>query len=276
MAGVGMGLELRMMRAVTTRLPRVRGAGFLTHTLMRLYLRKPRPPVDAGVLGFKMCLDPSEFVDRALLFYPQFWDPQELGFLARHLRPGDVFLDVGAHIGLYSLAASRAVGRDGLVLAIEADPHTYRRLRRHLRANRIENVRAVNVGVSDRTEVLRLGIDSGGNNAANSFLRQTDHGIEVGCRPLLDVLREHHVAAVHGAKFDIEGYEYRVLDRFLADAGDDLRPGFIILEFHPTWVEMAGGDALALLTSHGYRIHARHDLNYILVDDRTTVATCEL
>src|SRR5205823_4911444 len=89
-------LELRLLLALTRRLPRVRGAVRLAVLARRFFLRKARRPIDAEVLGFKMNLDPSDWVEGGLLFWPQLWDYQEFEYLVRTLREGDTFLDVGA------------------------------------------------------------------------------------------------------------------------------------------------------------------------------------
>src|SRR5262249_9787282 len=134
--------------------------------------------LEADVLGFRVELDPTDFVDCALLLFPQLYDFVELAFVREHLGPGGVFLDVGAHIGLYSAAASRVVGAEGTVLAIEADPGIYQRLGSTLARNRIENVRAINVGVADRDGTLRLGIRPPPLRAGSSFAVDTGIGMD--------------------------------------------------------------------------------------------------
>jgi len=161
--------------------------------------------------------------------------------------------------------ASRRVGRTGRVLSVEAAPDTFARLLRHILLNSISNVTLLNVGVSDRTETLPLGLDTSGNRGGNSFLSRGDTSIDVPCRPLLDLLREQAFERVDLMKLDIEGFEYRVLRRFLEDAPRDLYPHAIIIEYQPRWVEAAGGDSLAVLKDCGYRIHRKGSLNYLLV-----------
>jgi hypothetical protein len=63
--------------------------------------------------------------------------------LRRLLRSGDVFIDGGANIGIYTLLASQLVGPAGRVLAIEMMPDTAAILRRHVRENRCANVEIV-------------------------------------------------------------------------------------------------------------------------------------
>lgn len=257
---------------VTRRLPRGKATTSLGSVVTLGYaainaLRRDERLVDADVLGFRMQLDPREFVDCALLLMPHLYDYPEIGFLTAHLRPGDTFLDIGAHIGFYALLASRAVGPDGAVLAVEADPRTYARLCAMLRANGIGNVHALNVGVSDKAETLRLGAVPYPFKAASGFLSKKPGAFDVPCRPLLDIVRERGVTAIRGAKLDIEGFEFRVLSRFLHEAPGDLLPEFIITEHHPVMVRRAGGDTLALLHRHGYRIHQKSTINYIMVRD---------
>lgn len=50
------------------------------------------------------------------------WEPDLVAFLRRRMRPGDTFIDVGAHIGYVSALASKLVGPRGTVVAIEASP----------------------------------------------------------------------------------------------------------------------------------------------------------
>lgn len=266
-----MDFELRLILKLTRRLPRVKGAGILANGLKRLYLRKRRGLVDADVLGFKMRLDPSECIDGGLLFYPHLYEHHEIAFLKKHLHPGDVFLDVGAHIGFYSLIASKVVGTDGKVLAIEADPYNYERLWHHLRLNNIGHVQALNIGVSDQRETLRLGTNTTGNRGGSSFLSMSPAGLDVECYPLSSVLKAHRINEIRGAKFEIEGFEFRVLNQFFADVDRGLYPKFIIIEHHPEWVAKAGGNVIDLLISRGYHVQwaprwwSVSSLNYVLL-----------
>lgn len=261
-----MDTELAVMLGVTRRLPRVRGAGVIANVIKRIYLRKPRPPVEVDSRGFRMRLEPAECIDGEVLFFPQIYDHHELAFIESCLEPGDTFLDVGANIGVYSLAASARVGNTGSVLAIEADPYNHEKLTLHLRLNGADNVRALHLGVADRRERLRLGINATGNRGGNSFLRgENAVGVDVECHPLLDVLRQEGVGRVAGAKLDIEGMEYRVLHRFFETAPRELFPGFLVLESNPYFGEEAGGDPVQLALSVGYRSVWSSALNHILV-----------
>jgi FkbM family methyltransferase len=260
-----MDLELALMVSLTRHFPRVRGAGAAADLLKRVYLRKNRGLVDADVFGMTMRLDPRECVDGGILFYPHLYERTERVFMQEHLRPADCFLDVGANIGFYSLLASRAVGAYGRVIAIEADPTNCDKLRGNLELNGIKNVTAVCVGVSDKRETLGLGINTTGNRGGNSFLCEGRVTIPVECEPLSGILEQCGVRAIAGAKFDIEGFEYRVLRRFFNDVGPELYPQFLIVEQNRTLSDVSDGDVIDLLVSRGYEEAWSGRLNHILI-----------
>jgi FkbM family methyltransferase len=261
-----MDAELALILGVTRNLPRIKGAGVLANVLIRFYLRKSREPITIEVLGFRMRLDPSECVDANVLFYPQLYDHTEIRFLQKLLRPGDCFLDLGANIGFYSLCASRSVGASGAVIAVEADPVNYEKLSFNLRLNSANNVNALCVGVSDKRETLRLGLNTTGNRGGNSFLsKEPTESVLVDCRSLAELLELNGVREVSGAKFDIEGFEFRVLRQFFADVDRSFYPKFIIIEQNDSFIEKAGGNSVKLLMRNGYRILWSSGVNYVLV-----------
>lgn len=67
-------------------------------------------------------------------------EPEVQEAITTYLKPGDCFFDVGAHVGLYSLIASRVVGADGCVVAFEPDPRNVELLREHVVRNGLSNV----------------------------------------------------------------------------------------------------------------------------------------
>jgi FkbM family methyltransferase len=259
--------ELKALRAVTTRLPRLTGVGLAGNVARDFYARKPRSRIVADVRGVLMELDPSENVDGTLLFCPQLYDRRELAALLSELSPGDVFVDVGAHIGLYALQAARRVAPSGRVIAIEADPSTRARLADNVRRNPGLAVDTVGVAVSDVSGTARLALNTSGNRGGNSMLVGGHDAIEVPCRPLAAVLRDLGVNRVDGMKLDVEGMEFRVLRRYLADVPELARPRIIVVEHQMRWIGPAGGDAVLLLREAGYREVLATRINRVLVRD---------
>jgi FkbM family methyltransferase len=254
--------ELKFWLAVTRRLPRIKGCGKLCALMMKIYNRKKRSDAAVNVFGSRMILDPSDCVEGQLLFSPQLYDPKEVTYLRRHLKQGDTFVDAGANVGFYSFLASDIVGPTGTVISIEADPMNASRMRTNLRLNSVKNVRLVNTGLSDAAGVLKLGRDLDGNRGGNSFLYESPCAVDVECRTLATILNEENISKVHGAKFDIEGFEFKVLHRFLDEAARDLWPRFFIIEYVPTYAQRGGGSSLDLLKSKGYTVQRIKEHNH--------------
>jgi hypothetical protein len=102
----------------------------------------------------------------------------ELAPLFRILRPGEVVIDVGAHVGKYSVLLSRRVGPTGRVLAVEANPETFAALEQNLRLNRRSNVQAVHGAAWNADGTMGLFLRPG---AAWSIR----HGPRLGLAPAL-------------------------------------------------------------------------------------------
>ena len=96
---------------------------------------EPFVPVWAQIEpGVTMWLDPYDFVSRVILGTGE-WEPQTRHVMEPHVPVGGTFVDVGAHIGWYSLKAAKAVGPKGHVIAVEPNHETLLRLRDNIRAS---------------------------------------------------------------------------------------------------------------------------------------------
>jgi len=74
-------------------------------------------------------------------------EPKVQSVLEKHLRPGMIFYDLGANIGLFSLLAARLIGETGKVFSFEPDPEIAARLRRNIARNAFTNISVVQSGV---------------------------------------------------------------------------------------------------------------------------------
>ncbi|MCP4755638.1 MAG: FkbM family methyltransferase [Proteobacteria bacterium] len=82
----------------------------------------------------------------------QIWEPYETALVVENLKEGDVFLDVGANIGYYSVVASHLVGENGKVVAYEPDESNYHLLVENIKLNRLTNVESFRAALSDTDE----------------------------------------------------------------------------------------------------------------------------
>ena len=123
---------------------------------------------------FRMMLDESSYMDLSL--YNQFiqtglYEKETSLYMMNSLSPGDVFVDIGANSGYYSLLASQIVGQRGHVYSFEPHHDTYSRLVRNVELNSLNNVDMVNMGVSsfDGEGELFVSKSSDGLNSLKSI-----------------------------------------------------------------------------------------------------------
>lgn len=144
--------------------------------------------------------------------------------LWQYLLPqqGDVFLDVGANVGWYSLHVARVAGPEGLVLAVEPSPDNFAFLKENIKLNHLSNVTALNFAAWDRDGELDLilaetctghTVKRAWANSAKPWSRFSERRVtvRVPARRLDDVLKEQNVTQVDWVKIDVEGAEVEVL-----------------------------------------------------------------
>ena len=131
----------------------------------------------------------------------------DMGFLLHFLRPGDVFVDVGANIGSFSLLASGVVGAKSV--ALEPVPSTFAALRLNIAVNRLEElVEPLCVAAGARRGRVRLSIDRGPENGA---VGESYSGASAEVSTIsLDEVTENKWPVL--LKVDAEGSEREVLE----------------------------------------------------------------
>jgi FkbM family methyltransferase len=124
-------------------------------------------------------------------------------------------VDAGAHHGLYTLLASKRVGRRGRVIAFEPSPRERKRLRRHLRVNRRTNVDVQSCALGDERREADLFLVEGREDWCNSLRApQIDARtvtVRVEVERIDDVLERLGVTRVDFIKLDVEGAELSFL-----------------------------------------------------------------
>jgi FkbM family methyltransferase len=198
-------------------------------------------------------LDLRQFGDR-FIYYLEY-ERWETRFVERCVRPGWVVIDVGAHIGYYTLLFARRVGERGCVLAVEPALATFASLRRNIELNPAVNVRACRMALSDRQGVARLRF--GKHSGLTHLATHDDPGDETTPMSTLDdFVKEQGLTRLDFLKVDIEGAE----GRLLAGAVDTLRRlrPIVMIEVNPAALAMLGEraeDLVRRLEALGYSLH---------------------
>jgi FkbM family methyltransferase len=201
--------------------------------------------------------------------------------VARHVRPGSVALDIGAHVGVTTILLADAVGSEGRVVAVEPYSAAFAVLTRNLERNRIANVRPLRVAMAATSGVLRLFVnrDHTGFNSLNQanaadFGRDPAAVTQVDVEALtLDDLVEREDLAPSFIKIDCQGAELDILKgaaRLLRRAGAaSIR---IYLEFWPKGIENHSGVPaerfLEFLDASSIRILAAEDCGDLIQDGK--------
>jgi FkbM family methyltransferase len=195
----------------------------------------------------------------ALIYYLGSSEPESARFIESFLQPGMVFFDVGAHIGEYTLIASRRVGPGGSVHAFEAQPDTFALLQRNCAANGVGKARLNACAVADREGELafELCAEPAMSSIAVSGapLARPRGRIRVPAISLDAYCRRERVWP-DLVKIDVEGAERLVL---CGAAGILRRPGAPALIFE--WLSEnysrfghSTDEVIAYLNSFGYRV----------------------
>jgi FkbM family methyltransferase len=164
--------------------------------------------------GVRLRLDPEDVIHRLLLLDGN-WEPQVWQGIASHLREGCVFVDVGAHIGYYTLKAAQMVRATGRVLAFEPNPSTRDLLAANVGASRAGNVTILPYACCDRDCELQLidgpashtGSASLARENAERFSGSTGASCAVLGKKLDDIVAELALSRLDVLKIDVEGAE---------------------------------------------------------------------
>jgi FkbM family methyltransferase len=171
-------------------------------------------------------------------------------FLSRHLRPQDIFVDVGANIGYHALIAGRRV-RDGRVIAFEPSPSNLLALDDNMALNPLCNITVVRKAAWRETgRSLPLHVRDPFNYGAISILGEGSVEGTADTTTVDDALEECGVVRADIVKIDAEGAELDVI-LGMARCLARLRPRFVICALdHPE--EGVRRAAYEAITSRGY------------------------
>jgi FkbM family methyltransferase len=135
--------------------------------------------------------------------------------MAKHLQQGDVFYDIGANMGFFSLIAAKLVGPTGFVNAFEPVAENAASIRENVQLNGFTNINTCEVAVgstSGQAELLLTDWD-GGSTLASSSVKPSEPVSRRNVRvvTLDDFIAEKNLRPPNFVKIDVEGLELEVL-----------------------------------------------------------------
>jgi FkbM family methyltransferase len=132
-------------------------------------------------------------------------------------KQGDIVVDIGAHMGRYTIIGAKRVGAQGKVVAIEAHPGNFEMLNRNIKLNQLTNVIPLNYAVYSKETKIKLylpEVESGYtiyNTIMSNRARTEDKFVEVNANTLDYILQSKGITDVNWIKIDVEGAEFEVL-----------------------------------------------------------------
>ncbi len=195
------------------------------------------------------------------------YEPGTTAFLERILKPGMGVVDVGAHVGYYTLLAARRVGPQGRVFAFEPEPTNHELLCKNSQLNEYRNIMAEQKAVGAQSGTARLylsDLDSGSHSLYRAHGEHVEHGerfVDIGLVSLDAFLEQQGWPRIDLIKIDVEGAESDVLRGMQKVLGrfPNLR---LVIEFCPSLLRRIGKDPRALLealTNAGLTIALIHE-----------------
>jgi FkbM family methyltransferase len=165
--------------------------------------------------GFRLKLDLADTAQRKIYFFGDYDERHELNLLRRILLPGDIFWDIGANIGFYTLSASSLVRPQGRVVAFEPAFHAWQALTANLDLNHSDNVQPFQVALSDEPGegvLYRRGDFADGGASLISRSEYYADSEVVTMTTLDQFLVQSASSAPTFMKIDVEGLEVKVLN----------------------------------------------------------------
>lgn len=137
--------------------------------------------------------------------YFKLFDYEDSMFLLHHLKQNDLFVDIGANVGHYTLLAAGICNAE--VISFEPIPSTFSKLEKNLELNNLsQKVTIYNIGIGEEDSILNF---TQHNDVMNSVaLNHETDVVKVPVKKLDDILLDNIPTFL---KIDVEGYEYFVL-----------------------------------------------------------------
>jgi FkbM family methyltransferase len=219
-----------------------------------------RIPVTARLgNGMKVRVVWNDFIGRTIQ-RQGYYEPEMVRLFEKLLKPGMILLDIGAHIGQYTLVASQLVGESGAVHSFEPDPETFKWLSANLRLNQRKNVHLNQLALSDAPGKTTFYLSTPDDIGCNSLAKPANYSgreVEVTTTTVDSYLEQQRVPRVDLLKADIEGAEYAMLSGACSLLSSDHKP-IIIMEFEEASQRKLKSSCAKLadfLSSHGYALY---------------------
>ena len=229
--------------------------------LRQLLVRKIE--ITNGSCGYHFRCESVREFNRCLKMFSK--EPGTVEWITKEMRPGDVFYDIGANIGVFSIQAARRVEPNGKVYAFEPHSANFARLVENVICNRLQDVVvSCNIPLYSKEGFAYFHYDSTTPGTANSQLsctlnesdsRASAVMAELKYATSIDRLIEgSKILPPHHVKIDIDGNELEVLQGMIHLLQSPRRPRTLQVELNGH----RNDEIVALMQGLGYRLASKH------------------
>ena len=148
------------------------------------------------------------------IYFVDYSDLNGISYLKKQLKAGNVFIDIGANIGAYSLIASKLVGSNGKVVSFEPVTSICKQLKQNIKLNNLTNIVVEPKAVFDKNTTLELFISDHQNMGMSSILHhshETGEKQSVQAITIDEYVKIKSLLKIDFIKLDIEGAEINAL-----------------------------------------------------------------
>ena len=193
------------------------------------------------------------------------YEPNQTEIVKKYVHEGDIVIDVGAHVGYYTLLMAQLVGKNGKVYSFEPDPVNFQLLKKSVEINGFENVVLIQKAVSNITDKVKLFLgdnDSAINRIYDAKLGDAKESIDVESIRIDEYFKEND-ELVNFIKIDSEGSEVKIINgmkQFLSRNQELV----MMTEFFPFLIKKSGDEPnqyLKSLEKSGFSLYNILDKN---------------
>ena len=201
-------------------------------------------------------IDPGAHLGYQLLKYGEY-EPEMFRVFSALLKPGDIFVDLGANEGYFTVVASKLVGPTGRVVSIEPQRRLKPVFEKNVALNGLQNVSLTEQAVSDKIGEATIHVSPSTDTGATGLVLNYKYSVPtetIQTTTLAEVFRKQNLQHCDLIKIDIEGFEYEAVlgSKQLFEQG---RIRKVVLQLHPRLMTMRGlnpDDITKFVTGCGY------------------------
>ncbi len=203
-----------------------------------------------GVLaGYRMSIDWNRF--RSFIYAT--WEPEVISVVKATVKSGMTVIDIGAHIGYYTLIFAKCVGVRGCVYSFEPLPGNFALLQKNIQLNRLLNVQSFATALFSSARKVSLAVPDESPNSGDGSVIHERGSKHV---PVQAITLDSFCASANIQpdilKMDVEGAEYDVL-LGAQETISRCRPKLLI-ELHHFDGDVAAHPVPGLLAGWSYQI----------------------